>query len=46
MASRGRRWGSILVLAFLIVPILEIYVIVQVGQVIGAWWTKIGRAHV
>lgn len=39
MASRGRRWGSILVLAFLIVPILEIYVIVQVGQVIGAWWT-------
>ena len=26
-------------LAFLVVPIVEIYVIIQVGQVIGAWWT-------
>jgi UPF0716 protein FxsA len=25
--------------AFILVPILEIYVIIQVGQVIGAWWT-------
>jgi len=24
---------------FVIVPIVEIYVIIQVGQVIGAWWT-------
>lgn len=30
---------ALLVLAFLVVPLLEIYVIVQVGQVIGAWWT-------
>jgi UPF0716 protein FxsA len=27
------------VVAFIAVPILEIYVIIQVGQVIGAWWT-------
>ena len=24
---------------FLVVPLLEIYVLIQVGQVIGAWWT-------
>ena len=24
---------------FLIVPIVEIYVIIQVGQAIGPWWT-------
>ena len=29
----------LLALAFVVVPILEIYVILQVGQVIGAWWT-------
>jgi len=29
----------ILVLLFIIVPLLEILVIIQVGQVIGAWWT-------
>jgi UPF0716 protein FxsA len=28
-----------LLLLFIIVPILEIYVIIQVGQAIGAWWT-------
>jgi UPF0716 protein FxsA len=27
------------VVAFIGVPILEIYVIIQVGQVIGPWWT-------
>jgi len=32
-----RMW--VLVAAFVIMPILEIYVIIQVGQVIGAWWT-------
>jgi UPF0716 protein FxsA len=32
------RWGW-LGLAFLLTPILEIYVIVQVGQAIGAWQT-------
>jgi UPF0716 protein FxsA len=29
----------VLIAAFIIVPIVEIYVIIQVGQVIGAWWT-------
>ena len=29
----------LLVVAFVVVPLVEIYVIIQVGQVIGAWWT-------
>ena len=37
--SRRRRWPWLLLLAFVVMPVLEIYVIVQVGQVIGAWWT-------
>ena len=36
---RRRFPWSLVFLAFLVVPILEIYVIIQVGQVIGAWWT-------
>ena len=28
-----------LVLLFIVVPIVEIYVIIQVGQAIGVWWT-------
>jgi UPF0716 protein FxsA len=32
------RWGWV-GLAFLLTPIIEIYVIVQVGQAIGAWQT-------
>ncbi|MGN6251637.1 MAG: FxsA family protein [Marmoricola sp.] len=38
--SRSRRipWWLLLVL-FVAVPLLEIYVLIQVGQVIGAWWT-------
>ncbi|HEV8056285.1 MAG TPA: FxsA family protein [Nocardioidaceae bacterium] len=32
------RW-TWLAVAFLLVPVLEIYVIIQVGQVIGAPWT-------
>jgi UPF0716 protein FxsA len=35
---RGFPWWA-LVAAFVLVPILEIYVIIQVGQVIGALWT-------
>ena len=35
---RGFPWW-LLITAFIVVPILEIYVIIQVGQVIGAWWT-------
>jgi UPF0716 protein FxsA len=41
-ARRVRRrsgWGWALVAAFVIVPIVEIYVIIQVGEVIGAWPT-------
>ena len=36
--NRRFPWG-LLLLAFITMPILEIYVIIQVGQVIGAWWT-------
>ena len=38
--SRRRRvpWW-VLVVAFVVVPLVEIYVIIQIGQVIGAWWT-------
>lgn len=35
---RGFPWWLLLV-AFIVVPLVEIYVIVQIGQVIGAWWT-------
>lgn len=31
--------GWALVAAFVLVPLVEIYVIVQVGQTIGVWWT-------
>ncbi|GAA3823888.1 FxsA family protein [Nocardioides panacisoli] len=36
---RGRRWLAILAIAFIVVPLLEIYVLIQVGHVIGVWWT-------
>jgi UPF0716 protein FxsA len=37
---RRRSWPWwLLVAAFLVVPIVEIYVIIQVGQAIGPWWT-------
>lgn len=40
MATRRRSWvGWLLVLAFIVVPLVEIYVLIQVGQVIGVWWT-------
>lgn len=29
----------VLVIAFIVVPILEIWFLIQVGQVIGPWWT-------
>ena len=35
---RGFPWALLLV-AFIVVPLVEIYVIIQIGQVIGAWWT-------
>lgn len=37
MRRRG-PWG-VLVVLFVIVPLIEIYLLIQVGQVIGAWWT-------
>ena len=38
MRRRRFPWG-LLVAAFILVPLVEIYVIIQIGQVIGAWWT-------
>ena len=29
----------VLFIVFIVVPLVEIYVLIQVGQVIGAWWT-------
>jgi len=31
--------GWILALLFLVVPILEIYLIIQLGEAVGPWWT-------
>ncbi len=36
----GRKVPAwLLVVAFVVVPLLEIFVLIQVGQVIGPWWT-------
>ena len=37
--SRRRLTTVGLFVAFVVVPLIEIYVLIQVGQVIGAWWT-------
>jgi len=39
MSRRRSTFTWVLVIAFVVVPILEIYVLIQVGHVIGAWWT-------
>lgn len=41
MTARRRRgpWGWLLLVLFVVVPLVEIYVIIQVGQTIGPWWT-------
>ena len=41
MSGRRRRGGLgwLLFVAFVVVPVLEIYVLIQVGQVIGGGWT-------
>lgn len=43
MAQAGRRrrgWLAwLLIVAFVVVPLVEIWVLIQVGQVIGPWWT-------
>lgn len=36
---RRRRWTWVLLVAFVVMPLVEIFALVQVGQVIGAWWT-------
>jgi UPF0716 protein FxsA len=37
MRRRVPWW--VLALLFVVLPVLEIYVLIQIGQVIGAWWT-------
>jgi UPF0716 protein FxsA len=37
--SRRRVPGWLLLVAFVVVPLVEIFVLIQVGQVIGPWWT-------
>ena len=39
MSRRRSGLGWLLVALFILVPLVEIYVIIQVGQAIGAWWT-------
>lgn len=39
MSRRRRIWPALLFTIFILVPVVEIYVIIQVGQVIGPWWT-------
>jgi UPF0716 protein FxsA len=36
--SRRVPWGVLAVL-FVVVPLVEIYILIQVGQAIGPWWT-------
>ncbi len=38
-ARRRSGMGWLLLILFIGVPLIEIYVIIQVGQAIGAWWT-------
>ena len=37
--SRRRLLPWVLFVAFVVVPLVEIYVVIQVGQAIGPWWT-------
>ncbi|GGR41930.1 UPF0716 protein FxsA [Nocardioides luteus] len=39
MTTRRRRLSWVLVLLFLVMPLAELFVLIQVGQVIGVWWT-------
>lgn len=39
MTRRRRLSAWVMVTAFVVVPLIEIFVLIQVGQVIGAWWT-------
>jgi UPF0716 protein FxsA len=37
MRRRVPWW--VLALLFIVLPVVEIYLLIQIGQVIGAWWT-------
>ena len=39
MSQRRRMVSVALFTVFIVVPLIEIYVLIQVGQVIGPWWT-------
>ncbi len=40
MSARSRRFPWwVLGVAFVVVPLVEIWTIIQVGQVVGPWWT-------
>lgn len=40
MSARTRRFPWwLLGIAFIVVPLVEIWTIIQVGQVVGPWWT-------
>lgn len=39
MSPRRRSTRWLLFVLFVVVPLIEIYVLIQVGQVIGPWWT-------
>jgi len=39
MAARRRMAVWLLVVLFVLVPLVEVYVLIQVGQAIGPWWT-------
>jgi UPF0716 protein FxsA len=40
MSRSRRRWlWWVLAVAFVVVPLVEVYLLVKLGQVIGAWWT-------
>ena len=36
---RGNRRWWLLALLFVVLPILEIYLLIQLGQAVGPWWT-------
>jgi UPF0716 protein FxsA len=36
---RRRPWRWLLVVAFIVVPLVEIWTILQVGRAVGPWWT-------
>lgn len=39
MTTRRRKFSWVLVLLFLVMPLAELFVLIQVGQLIGVWWT-------